>query len=108
MVLAFVVEKYTYLYKFKAQHITFFMRRYLEEKHRLWAVCYFYEVGLEEENVVDMGNYIKEKAEFLFVVARHLEQKMNQCVFRRVVSIPDMSPLEGKRARVIILGEKQT
>ncbi|MFP4528235.1 MAG: hypothetical protein ACLFQX_06770 [Candidatus Kapaibacterium sp.] len=106
MVLAFAVEKFTFLYKFKARHITFFMRRFLETKHPMWTVCYFYEVGPEEVDMVDMGNYIKEKAEFLFVVARHLEQPVNKCSFRRVASIPDLSPLEGKRARVVTLTEK--
>lgn len=106
-ILAFVIEEYTHIYKFNSEYITYFMRKFLDEHLKFWSMVYFYDVSKIDINYNEDVTYFKDKARFLYVVAKHLDQTGKVCVLKRVVEVPDLKHLEGRRARVITLFEKK-
>lgn len=114
-ILAFVNDAYTNIYKFSSQLITYFMRHFIVERHPFYQHVFFYECGhdnspetieksmlLAEQQIL----HIKDKANFLYIFAKREDQKGPQCVFKKVIIPPDMSKLEGKRAKVFTIAAK--
>ncbi|MFP4368967.1 MAG: hypothetical protein ACOC2K_03335 [Bacteroidota bacterium] len=101
-ILAVVAERYTRFYKFESRHIYFFLKKFLEAKYPGWRVVYLYKI---EENVGDedeeVSSMIRDKADFLYLIAKRNEQKPNLCVIKEVLASPDLSHFEGKKTKVI-------
>lgn len=104
IILTFLMEDFTFIYKFKCEHITFFMKKFLDRHHPKWKVAYFYDVGTYEGEL--SLDKIKEQAKFLYLIARNTTQSA-ECVFKSVFAAPDFSHLEGKKAKVITLGKEK-
>ena len=108
VILALVIEEHTYIYKFKTDFITYFVKTFLDYNLPLWKGAYFYDVGSPdgpESAEEDTGKLI-EQARFLKLIARKEDQKGNVCVFRKAPVAPDTKRLEGRRSKVITLGGK--
>ncbi len=105
VILAFVTDEATHLFKFEARYITFFMKRFIDEKLPMWRHMYFYEVDNLNVEITENGKICKfeDKAKFLYLWAKRLDQSGGVCVIRSTFLPPDMSLLEGKRAKMFTL-----
>lgn len=104
-ILAFVTEEITHLFKFEARFISFFMLRFLDKHLPFWRHIYFYEVDNINVELTEDGKIsrFEDKAKFLYLWAKHTDQTTGRCVIKRTFLPPDMSLLEGKRAKVATL-----
>lgn len=100
IILAFVVDTHTHLYRFHCEYITEFMRRIINTSNPNWELAFFYTVESFEDNDIER---VKSKAQFLFCAAKSKDQRINECVFKEVIIPPNMTKLEGKRMRMITL-----
>lgn len=105
VILAFVTDNVTHLFKFEARYITFFMKRFIDDKLPFWRHIYFYEVDNLNVELTEDGKISKfeDKAKFLYLLAKRLDQTRGVCVIRRTFLPPDLSRLEGKKAKVYTL-----
>lgn len=105
IILAFVTDDVTHLFKFEAKYITFFMRKFLEAKLPYWRHVYFYEVANLNVEITKGGIITKfeDKAKFLFLWAKHTDQVGGVCVIKPTFLPPDMRLLEGRKAKVTTL-----
>lgn len=105
VILAFVLDVTTKIYKFESKHITFFLRKFIDDYQPDWRRMYFYSVANLSTEITEDGKITKfeDKAEFLYVTAKHVDQKHSVCTLKRVYIIPDMRHLEGHRAKVLTL-----
>lgn len=108
ILLAFVASNFTHIFKFDSEYITFFMRKFIDDNVAAWKTIYFYSIKSKNIAITEKDRIYKfeEKADFLFVKAKHEDQIGNQCKFRRTITTPDTSNLEGKYAKVISLNPK--
>jgi hypothetical protein len=108
MLLAFVMDRYTHLYKFNSDIITFFIRNFVDKKLPKWNKMFFYKIEDEKRLLTDDGRLtkIKDKAKFLHYIVRAEEQKVDKCFIKWVPNEPDLRVLEGKKVKVITLKAK--
>lgn len=107
-ILALVIEEHTFIYRFKTEFITYFLRTFLHFQMPLWKAVYFYDIGsadLPESHETD-GKKIIDKARFLKLIARCEDQTGGECVFKKAPMAPDTKKLEGKRSLVITIDGK--
>lgn len=107
--LAFVVSDRTYIYKFNSNHITFFLRTFVEEDIPHWNYIMFYKIK-NNNNILDENGKVskfEEKADFLYVIAKKKDQSGPKCKFRRVLQTPDLSKIEGKKVKIFVIQEKK-
>lgn len=105
-ILAFVTDdRVTHIYKFSAKFVTFFMRNYIDDAVAYWRHIHFYEIADIHRDLVEDGKITKfeEKAVYLYLSAKRLDQAGGKCVFKKTLLPPDMRRLEGSRAKVITL-----
>jgi len=109
IILAFATDETTQLFKFHTNHITFFMRKFIEDAMPYWRHIYFYEVDNLNVELTKDGRITKfeDKAKFLYLWAKHTDQVGNVCVIKQIFLPPDMRLLEGKKAKVCTLSFKQ-
>lgn len=104
--LAFVVvEETTHIIKLKTEFITYFMRYFLDEHFLLWRIVFFYEVFINEspdfdEEIEDIGKLIRDRAEYMYLMAKKEEQPATQCYFKDTTYRPNTKHLEGKKHRL--------
>ncbi len=81
------------------------MRKFIDEKIPYWRNIFFYELSNLNEEILEDGKITKfeDKARFLYVIAKRLDQKGEICVLKRVLLPPDLSKLEGTRAKLYTL-----
>ncbi len=105
VILAFVTDDVTQLFKFESRYITFFLRRFIDDKMPYWRHMYFYEVDNINVEITKDGKISKfeDKAKFLFTWAKRLEQTGGSCCIRRTATVPNFSLLEGNKAKVLTL-----
>ncbi len=106
MLLAFIVENdRTHILKLKTEYITYFMRHFIDEHYILWRIVFFYEISMQEmpEFLGEINNLemlIKEKAQYLYVMAKKEEQPERQCYFKKTTYAPNMKHMVGKKYRL--------
>ncbi len=105
VILAFVTDDKTQLFKFDARYITFFMRKFVDVEVPYWRHIYFYEVeNINVELTVDGRiSRFEDKAKCLFLWAKRLDQSGGACVIKSTFLPPDFKLLEGKKAKVFTL-----
>lgn len=105
VILAFVTDDTTHLFKFEARYVTFFLRKFIDDRMPYWRHIYFYEVANINVEITEDGKITKfeDKAKFLFLWAKRLEQTGGHCNIKRTFLPPDMSLLEGIKSKVITL-----
>lgn len=105
VILAFVTDDITHLFKFDSRYITFFMRKFIDDKIPYWRHIYFYEVENINVELTEDGRITKfeDKAKCLFLWAKRLDQSGGQCAIKRTFLPPDFKLLEGKKAKVYSL-----
>ncbi len=109
LILAFLVDDFTHIIKFKSELITYFMRKFAPEEFPGWRKIYFYSVKHEHDKIIEGGKItsFEEKATFLYLVASRKEQGGPKSVIRTVMRAPDMRLMEGKKAKVITIHSRQ-
>lgn len=105
IILAFVMDEHTNLYKFNSKHITFFMRKFIDEYRPDWRTIFFYEIDSLNVDVLEQGVIKKfnEKARFIYLYAKRKDQMGGLCAIKSTYQLPDFTHLEGKKARAVNL-----
>ena len=108
LLLVFVMDRYTHLYKFNSEIITYFMKNFIDNEYPRWTRMFFYKIEDETKSLTEDGKVtkIKDKAKFLHYIAKADEQKAMKCIFKWVPNEPDLRTIEGKKAKVITLNAK--
>jgi hypothetical protein len=108
--LAFIVSsRKTYIYKFKAKLVTFFMRKFIDSAIPKWDTVMFYGTGENTKLLDEEGRFNKfeEKADFLYHIARTKDQTATKCSIKETFITPDMSKLEGKKVKIHVLSDRK-
>lgn len=105
IIIAFVIDKYTNIFRFEVKYTTYFLRTFLAKNYPLWNVVYFYALKHSEGKLLEDGKLkkISDTADFLYSIARYEEQTPSVCKIKEVFVAPDMSRLEGKKTKITTL-----
>lgn len=108
MLLVFVMDKFSHIYKVNSEFITFFMRTFITEHVPHWNRMYFYKLEDEKRLLTEDGKltHIKDRAKFTHYIAKAEDQQAFLCSLKWVPSEPDIKILEGKKVKVISLNAK--
>ncbi|MBM2815798.1 MAG: hypothetical protein HW421_2560 [Ignavibacteria bacterium] len=108
-ILAFVTsDTAASVFRFRAESIFTFLKKYVGVQFPDWKIIYLYQLTDSYSEDDDTSTIFKNKAEFMYLVAKKIYQTEKLCVFKYVVIPPDMKNLTGKKLRIISLSPKMT